>query len=822
VGKKIFVSYSHKDHEALEQLQRFLQPLERAGLIESWADTRIKPGDDWAEEINKALNEATVAVLFISQDFLASEFIYQQELPCLLARAEADELTVLPVFLSPSLVEELEIPFVDQQGNSRKDKLSRLQGYGTPQKPLSALTGSDRDQVYQQLSKRLIELAGQTEANRPPSRSSPIRNPVTIVPPVTGSRAYELTVHLELNGDMLDVRYYLPGTDVIDSAQRSWSTLAAQLGSISSQLDSATIGQLSATWGALFFDLLFGKETEWEKIMRALFRQPSPQPRPNPIRSPVRLRICTEESGLLGLPWRLTAWKSYLLVDHDWEFSTTQVINPTEDYTTTAPCNVLIVAPRAEVDGVAPDPGHPQALIDVLKKVWPTGREPGYVRVVQTRRELENALRGMRPHLIYVYGHGTVTGDRASLLLDSRSGPEALSLAGLAGLFKDLQPPPAVVYLNLAGLTVGEFLTPGQVLGTTVPLIIWRRLSVWQQDSTSQALAWLRRWLGEGEDPVRALHQVTRQSTTLEAATLAVHSRYRTWKTQTYRGIARREQPHLALDRDHQKALVAKHLTELVRSDSRRVMALVAYAAPGNLLDSLHQQLQHYLDLAVSDLAEIQWQPLQFPVVREQLRDNLRDELRLQLEADDTERDSDLLRRHAPKVVGSGKRGVLWLNWGVFGKGTAHQEPLKPAQLGDWLRFSSEFLGTHCPADLRLVSYAAIELQDSVHLRLAELLQEYRRQPWCRRATFRLSVLPPLGRILEDDLLDFLEDPNNSSCDPGIQAEIAQRLIAKTGGDFEQTVALMQEAEEGSWYDLLARFQREQGAAKLNEEEPLE
>ena len=163
---KIFVSYSHKNPKALKQLQRFLHPLEREGIIESWDDTRLKGGDDWRAEIDKALAAATAAVLFISQDFLDSNFIYQEELPRILTRAAADELTVLPVFLSPSNVEDLDFPFIDRQGIERSDKLTRFQGFGTPDKPLSGLSWSDRERVYQKLSQRIKELAGKTKATQ--------------------------------------------------------------------------------------------------------------------------------------------------------------------------------------------------------------------------------------------------------------------------------------------------------------------------------------------------------------------------------------------------------------------------------------------------------------------------------------------------------------------------------------------------------------------------------------------------------------------------------------------------------------------------------
>lgn len=74
--QKVFICYSHKDVKWLEQLHVHLKLLERRGIIDLWDDTNIP----WREEIENAIEAATVAVTLVSADFLASDFISKYEI----------------------------------------------------------------------------------------------------------------------------------------------------------------------------------------------------------------------------------------------------------------------------------------------------------------------------------------------------------------------------------------------------------------------------------------------------------------------------------------------------------------------------------------------------------------------------------------------------------------------------------------------------------------------------------------------------------------------------------------------------------------------
>ena len=135
----VFVSYSHRGERWLKRLQVHLTPLVRGGGIDLWDDARIRPGDDWQVEINRALAAARVAVLLVSPDFLASDFIRDKGLPPLLEAAERRGIRILPLILSHCLYTD--------------PPLGRFHAVNDPDWPLEQLTKANRDKTLSELAK---------------------------------------------------------------------------------------------------------------------------------------------------------------------------------------------------------------------------------------------------------------------------------------------------------------------------------------------------------------------------------------------------------------------------------------------------------------------------------------------------------------------------------------------------------------------------------------------------------------------------------------------------------------------------------------------
>jgi WD40 repeat protein len=119
VRDQVFISYSHKDKKWRDDLDTNLKPYLRGGSIVPWSDQKIAPGSEWFKEIQSALTNSKVAVLLVSPDFLASDFIHEHELGPLLKEAEQGGLKILWVPVRDSAYKET--PLKNYPSRSRSE-----------------------------------------------------------------------------------------------------------------------------------------------------------------------------------------------------------------------------------------------------------------------------------------------------------------------------------------------------------------------------------------------------------------------------------------------------------------------------------------------------------------------------------------------------------------------------------------------------------------------------------------------------------------------------------------------------------------------------
>jgi TIR domain len=102
----LFLSYAHDDESLLQELETYLILLrkQKPGII--WNNQRM--GAEWTEVNHDQLEQASIVLLLVSPDFLASDDCYKIALRAQ-QRQETDQIPVIPILLRPACLQS--VPF---------------------------------------------------------------------------------------------------------------------------------------------------------------------------------------------------------------------------------------------------------------------------------------------------------------------------------------------------------------------------------------------------------------------------------------------------------------------------------------------------------------------------------------------------------------------------------------------------------------------------------------------------------------------------------------------------------------------------------------
>jgi hypothetical protein len=148
--ERVFISYSHKDADWLERVREQLAVLEREGLIDVFADSRIGAGEDWYARLHQEMLNAKLGVLLVSAPFLSSAFIRDEEIPRLFDKHAQGGMKIYPLLIRPC-------PW------TKVKWLSRLQVRPRDARPVSTLRGANREQALADVAEEIATLVAAPE-----------------------------------------------------------------------------------------------------------------------------------------------------------------------------------------------------------------------------------------------------------------------------------------------------------------------------------------------------------------------------------------------------------------------------------------------------------------------------------------------------------------------------------------------------------------------------------------------------------------------------------------------------------------------------------
>ena len=98
---KIFISYSKKDTDLKDELNTHLASIKRRNRATTWDDRHIIGGELWDETIKTKLMEADIILFLVSSDFIATDYIWDNEIPLAEEQRKKGKAQVIPIILRP-------------------------------------------------------------------------------------------------------------------------------------------------------------------------------------------------------------------------------------------------------------------------------------------------------------------------------------------------------------------------------------------------------------------------------------------------------------------------------------------------------------------------------------------------------------------------------------------------------------------------------------------------------------------------------------------------------------------------------------------------
>lgn len=99
---KLFISYSHQDNGEkpfIDEFKKHITPLKTNGLIEDWYDREIIAGEKFEIKIDNNLENADIVCLFLSANFLSSDYCMKEKIKALELRKKKN-ISIIPIVLT--------------------------------------------------------------------------------------------------------------------------------------------------------------------------------------------------------------------------------------------------------------------------------------------------------------------------------------------------------------------------------------------------------------------------------------------------------------------------------------------------------------------------------------------------------------------------------------------------------------------------------------------------------------------------------------------------------------------------------------------------
>ncbi len=751
--RNVFISYSHKNKQYLDELLPFLQSV--PGIADVvWFDTqKITIGDKFHDEIQQALRESRVAILLLSEHFLTSKYIAQHELPFLIKEADKRDLELGCLYLTK----------IPEATLTQIPELKSRIGANSPDNPLDKLPEGERKTIYAKLADWVAD-----------QFKDHAKRPFRFLRHRQGSR-YELAITIRKQRDHWQHSFSLPDAPDFEKPKLDYPPLEL-------------LSEYSVR-GEDLFQLLFGSdEQESGAILGAAFDAGAVA---DPTRDALRVRLLTDDDRLCALPWTEIAYRGRPLHQVGWTVELHADIGPGfpeyPSHTCLFPGKVVLLASRDTADAA-----HFQDLLHFFQRSWPKNLTPAFVASAQA---LRSELRAGSTRLVYYFGPAT----RNGLLLEGAHEDEQfLPWAELSELLSGTRSVSAV-FLNLLGESSRAAIPESRILlqGTKAVLMQCSERAA-SSSAAKAALDWLRNVLtGEQLDPVVTLH---RHRHGLAVAWTC----YSSWRTVAPQQLEHPDLVDLLLDRRRQRAELLQAKEDFYTFRARRIYHAVTLGSRccqvSNFPNTASQHLKLYgrKDHEVVIHHTLQVTPGLTDAKR--VDDTIRRQLRIEARGSFV---SALLRQETS--FGS-DFWFLILGWTL-------SKPLANAETGtrlihavtDWChtRLGEDIAQVPRDINVRVISVLALESSsDDITAELENTVTELSER-YDDEDAFHTGELDRLGGVRRQDLTHYFQDTQICHCDDRYRKDFPRLLLGgRTEMPFEEAVKTIKRGDPDNWGNL--------------------
>lgn len=534
-----------------------------------------------------------------------------------------------------------------------------------------------------------------------------------------------------------------------------------------------------------------------------------PQGEQNKLRAApeVLLHIASPDEHITRLPWVLLAREQDLLSHCGWSvlLSSTPLaqaddggqyrLQPSFPPVELPPePRLLVIAPQPQ--GVPPTDAdaHLQALQAKLSGGDRHLEWGKHLRKVSDWDAFVRVLPEFAPHLIYYYGHGVGTEQRAALLFDDGDGRRRdIPVADFAACINRLEKKPLLVYVNCCQGDAAGFLGVGRQIKAAA--VVTNRTVATIPAAQAQAIALWESVILKGHAPHAALQQVYLRTAELELSrgdvrwmTPVLYGHYREWRANPPKPAkhwVKDELWHLNVDRINQFSVVAQLCRDMLRNKRPLCLVFIWYGVEGEGIDLFHERLAAKLDTDLPGAAEVYTIRPAWP---EQLSNPAGAYTEVIEEAFGVTCLENIPARIREQNRGE-KQVLTYVNHvpvttQPYTSAEMLENTINPKTLRDYFEWCDQVYPDCLQAGQHLLIGISFKVKNPPKFR-----------EWFRTAQEGLDLRHTVVRLLdtmealaEEDLKDFLHLHNIPL--PSIQRDaVIKSILAKTGGSYERTVA---------------------------------